>query len=120
MKSAPFPAAPHVDPAATVHMPAEWEAHSGTWMAFPPANETFGPAGSATLDRARTAWTNVAQTIARYEPVTVVADPGDATAAREWLGEGITVMEVPLDDAWLRDSGPTFVHRTDGSLAAVD
>ncbi|TLM70721.1 agmatine deiminase family protein [Pseudarthrobacter sp. NamB4] len=101
-------------------MPAEWETHTGTWMAFPPPNETFGPVGSPTLDRARAAWTRVAQTIARYEPVTVVADPRDATVAKEWLGEGITVVEVSLNDAWLRDSGPTFVHQPDGSLAAVD
>ncbi|NSX38952.1 agmatine deiminase family protein [Pseudarthrobacter oxydans] len=106
--------------ATATHMPAEWEAHQRTWMAFPPPNDTFGEAGSPTLDRARAAWTKVAQTIAGYEPVTVVADPRDATAAREWLGDGITVLEVPLDDAWLRDSGPTFVHRPDGSLAAVD
>lgn len=122
MKPAPAPAeaATAFDPAATGSMPAEWEAHDGTWMAFPPPNETFGEVGSPTLDRARAAWTNVARTIARYEPVTVLADPRDATAAREWLGDGITVMEVPLDDAWLRDSGPTFIHRPDGSLAAVD
>lgn len=114
-------AAPSQASAAPAHrMPAEWEAHQRTWMAFPPPNETFGSVGSPTLDRARTAWTRVAWTIARYEPVTVVADPRDATTAREWLGDGITVVEVPLDDAWLRDSGPTFTHRADGSVAAVD
>ena len=101
-------------------MPAEWKAHERTWMAFPPSNDTFGAVGSSTLDRARTAWTRVAQTIARYEPVTVVAAPRDAPAAREWLGNSITVTEVPLDDAWMRDSGPTFVHQPDGSVAAVD
>jgi agmatine deiminase len=101
-------------------MPAEWEAHQRTWMAFPPPNETFGPVGSPTLDRARAAWTRVARTISRYEPVTVVADPRDATAASEWLGEDITVVEVPLDDAWLRDSGPTFTRSPDGAVAAVD
>ena len=105
---------------AASHMPAEWETHHRTWMAFPPPNGTFGQVGSSTLDRARAAWSNVARTISRREPVTVVADPRDATAAREWLGEGITVVEVPLDDAWIRDSGPTFVHCPDGSLAAVD
>ncbi|NUP59150.1 MAG: agmatine deiminase family protein, partial [Pseudarthrobacter sp.] len=83
---------------AATRMPAEWEAHQGTWMAFPPPNDTFGGVGSPTLDRARTAWTRVARTIARYEPVTVVADPRDATAAREWLGGSITVVEVPLND----------------------
>jgi agmatine deiminase len=105
---------------ATGRMPAEWDTHEGTWMAFPPANDTFGSVGSATLERARAAWSRVAQTIAQYEPVTVLADPRDATSAREWLGSGITIVEVPLDDAWLRDSGPTFVHRPDGSLGAVD
>ncbi|WP_258061976.1 agmatine deiminase family protein [Arthrobacter sp. ZGTC412] len=105
---------------ASTRMPAEWEAHERTWMAFPPPNDTFGEGGSDTLDRARTAWTKVAHTIARYEPVTVLADPRNATAAREWLGEGIAVVEVPLDDAWLRDSGPTFVHQPDGSVAAID
>ncbi|UUL76777.1 agmatine deiminase family protein [Pseudarthrobacter sp. Fe7] len=114
-------AAPDVaSPRPPAHMPAEWEAHQRTWMAFPPPNDTFGPAGSPTLDNARAAWTKVAQTIARHEPVTVIADPRDATAAREWLGNGIDVVEVPLDDAWLRDSGPTFVHAADGSVAAVD
>ncbi|TLM88301.1 agmatine/peptidylarginine deiminase [Pseudarthrobacter sp. NamE5] len=120
MKPAPAPAAHVLAPAPASFMPAEWEPHTGTWMAFPPPNETFGPVGSPALDRARAAWTRVAQTIARYEPVTVVADPRDASVAKEWLGEGITVVEVPLDDAWLRDSGPTFVHQPDGSLAAVD
>ncbi|WP_441996506.1 agmatine deiminase family protein [Paenarthrobacter sp. TAF1] len=101
-------------------MPAEWETHDRTWMAFPPANATFGAKGSPTLERARTAWATVAQTIARYEPVTVLADPGDLDAARTWLGGGITAIEVPLDDAWLRDSGPTYTHQADGSLSAVD
>lgn len=102
------------------HMPAEWEAHQRTWMAFPPPNDTFGPLGSPTLYRARMAWSTVANMIARYEPVTVIADPRDADSARECLGEEVTVTEVPLDDAWLRDSGPTFTHQPDGSVAAVD
>ncbi|MFW6187464.1 MAG: agmatine deiminase family protein [Actinomycetota bacterium] len=101
-------------------MPAEWDPHERTWMAFPTPNDTFGPAGSGTLDRARRAWAEVARTIAGHEPVTVVADPADTDAARTALGEGITVVTAPLDDAWLRDSGPTFVHGPDGSLAAVD
>ena len=110
----------HVHTGPAGRMPAEWEPHQRTWMAFPPPNDTFGPVGSSTLDRARAAWSKVARVIARYEPVTVIADPRDATPAREWLGQGIDVLEIPLDDAWLRDSGPTFVHSADGSLAAVD
>jgi agmatine deiminase len=101
-------------------MPAEWASQERTWMAFPPPNETFGAPGSDTLARARTAWVRVAHTIARYEPVTFIADPADLDAARTVLGPDITVHPVPLDDAWLRDSGPTFIHQEDGSVEAVD
>ncbi|MEX5235760.1 agmatine/peptidylarginine deiminase [Kocuria arenosa] len=119
MRPATRPDTEAVAAPATV-MPAEWAPHERTWMAFPPPNDTFGPAGSETLARARRAWAEVARTIARHEPVTVVAAPADADAARAALGERIGVVEAPLDDAWLRDSGPTFAHVPDGSVAAVD
>ena len=45
-------------------MPPEWGPHELTWMSYPTPNDTFGPAGSKTLERARTAWTRVARTIA--------------------------------------------------------
>ncbi len=106
--------------AATTVMPAEWEPHDRTWMAFPTPNDTFGPAGSETLARARRAWATVARTVARHEPVTVVAAPADAETARAALGEGIDVVTAPLDDAWLRDSGPTFAHDPAGDVVAVD
>ena len=101
-------------------MPAEWEPHERTWMAFPTSNDTFGSAGSNSLGRARRAWTKVAHTIARYEPVTVLVHPDDMDDAREFLGEAIEMVAVALDDAWLRDSGPSFVHDPQGMVAAVD
>lgn len=106
-------------PPATV-MPPEWAPHERTWMAFPPANETFGPPGSESLARARTAWTAVARTVARYEPVTVLVAPGDTEEAAALLGPGVDTAVVPLDDAWLRDSGPTFVHDPRGRVLGVD
>ncbi|MBE3000744.1 agmatine deiminase family protein [Nocardiopsis sp. HNM0947] len=108
------------DAPLTTVMPPEWAPHDRTWMAFPPANDTFGPPGSATLHRARAAWTTVARTVAAHEPVTVAVAPEDATTAAALLGPGIDTVEVPLDDAWMRDSGPTFVHGPDGRVAAVD
>ncbi|WP_235215576.1 agmatine deiminase family protein [Phaeacidiphilus oryzae] len=101
-------------------MPAEWAPHERTWMAFPSANPTFDdPQG---LDAARRAWAAVADTIARYEPVTLITAVGESALAREYLtSPQITLAERPLDDAWMRDIGPTFVTsaRT-GRLAAVD
>ncbi|MGW5877495.1 agmatine deiminase family protein [Nocardiopsis terrae] len=101
-------------------MPPEWAPHERTWMAFPPANDTFGPHGSPTLERARTAWTAVARTIARHEPVTVAVSPEDAETAAALLGPGIETVVMPLDDAWMRDIGLTFVHGRDGDVRGVD
>ncbi|WP_307251113.1 agmatine deiminase family protein [Kineosporia succinea] len=100
-------------------MPAEWEPHARTWMAFPPPNQTFGEEGGPDLARARTAWSTVANTIARFEPVTVAVTREDAPVARALLSPDVGLAEMPLDDAWLRDSGPTFVRSPD-ALHAVD
>lgn len=104
----------------TTHMPAEWERHERTWMAFPPGNQTFGSADSVSLNRARQAWAKVAQTISGHEPVSMVVAPGDLEAAREVLPGAVDVVVQELDDAWMRDIGPTFVREAGGVLAAVD
>lgn len=101
-------------------MPAEWERHERCWMAFPPPNQTFGDTES--LDAARVAWADVATTIAQYEPATLVAGLGQGPDALRYVGShpAITVVERALDDAWMRDVGPTFVLSDAGGLAAVD
>ncbi|MFE3228691.1 agmatine/peptidylarginine deiminase [Nocardia sp. NPDC059228] len=101
------------------HMPAEHAPHRRTWMAFPPAGSQITATPQAVTE-ARTAWTAVAHAIAEFEPVTMIVDPADAAAARTWLSSAIEIVEAPLDDAWMRDIGPSFVHAADGSVAAVD
>ncbi|MBW5251644.1 agmatine deiminase family protein [Streptomyces sp. P01-B04] len=98
-------------------MPPEWAPHERTWMAWPGPNPTF--ASAAELDGARRAWAAVAHAVRRFEPVTMVVGPGQEDSARALLGPDIELALRPLDDAWMRDIGPTFV--TDGhELAAVD
>ncbi|MEU1052680.1 agmatine deiminase family protein [Streptomyces sp. NPDC005876] len=98
-------------------MPPEWAPHERTWMAWPGPNPTFDDPGE--LAAARRAWASVARAVRRFEPVTVVCGPGRSAEARELLGDGIDTVERDLDDAWMRDIGPTFL--TDGTeLAAVD
>ncbi|MDI6409469.1 agmatine deiminase family protein [Streptomyces albus] len=99
------------------HMPPEWAPHERTWMAWPGHNPTFD--STEALAEARTAWATVARAVRRFEPVTMVANPEDAAEAREQLGTGIEVVGRPLDDAWMRDIGPTFVVEN-GRSAAVD
>ena len=100
-------------------MPAEWEPHIATWMQFPTANLTFGPAGSESLSACQEKWAEVANTVSRFEPVLMVCRPDDVDSARDLLGEGVEVFVQPVDDAWARDSGPTFLVDGRGALGAV-
>ncbi|MBY8889406.1 agmatine deiminase family protein [Streptomyces sp. PTM05] len=98
-------------------MPAEWAPHARTWMAWPSPSVTFDSADDLAASRA--AWGAVARAVRRFEPVTVAAAPGDAAGARALLGADIDVAEIPLNDAWMRDMGPTFLVGG-GGLAAAD
>ena len=117
--------APSPGPPAPWRMPAEWVSHERTWMAWPSSGYTLGDT-QADADEARATWSEVALAVSRFEPVTLVVDPSDVRVARRWVGEGrhgrhrVDVLEAPLDDAWMRDIGPTFVVSGSGELGAVD
>jgi len=91
-------------------MPPEWAPHEATWMAFPTPNATFDEEGSPSLAAARSAWAAVANVIVGYEPVRMLVNRADRKAAQEVLDPRVELVDVALDDAWLRDAGPTFVH----------
>ncbi|NLE22899.1 MAG: agmatine deiminase family protein [Actinobacteria bacterium] len=98
-------------------MPPEWAPHAGCWMAWPCRPENW-----ADLERARATYVEVARAVARFEPVTMTANAEDAGAARRALAgvAGASVVVVPSDDSWTRDSAPTFVVDGRGRLAGVD
>jgi agmatine deiminase len=100
-------------------MPAETAPQDRVWMAFPPAGYTLGENASE-ADEARGAWVAVAHAVLEFEPVTMVVDPQDVAVASSYLSSEIEVVEAPLDDAWMRDIGPTFVHDEEGGLAGID
>jgi agmatine deiminase len=103
----------------TWRMPSETAAQDRIWMAFPPEGYTLGDSAED-ADEARSTWSAVANSIVEFEPVTVVVDPSDAVTARRYLSGEVDVLEAPLDDAWMRDIGPTFVIGEDGTLGGVD
>jgi agmatine deiminase len=98
------------------HMPAEWEPHAGCWMAWPerPDNWRLGAAP------AQEAFAAVAGAIAAVEPVTMGVSDGQYERARAALPESVRVVELSTDDAWLRDTGPTFVVDGEGGRRGVD
>ncbi|MEU2451578.1 agmatine deiminase family protein [Streptomyces sp. NPDC012765] len=99
-------------------MPAEWSRHDGCLMAWPTREELWG----SVLAEVKEEYANVARAIAAFEPVTMVAPPGFGEDARALCGDGdgVTVIELPLDDSWFRDSAPLFVLDGDGNRAGVD
>jgi agmatine deiminase len=103
----------------TWRMPAEFEPHERAWLAFPRDGYNLGD-DVESAEEARRTWAAVANAAADFEPVTVVVDPSSLVHARRLLSNEIELLEAPLDDAWMRDIGPTFVLGDDGRLGAVD
>lgn len=98
-------------------MPAEWAPHEMTLVAWPQRQETWR---GTTIEDARDSHTEVIAAISEFEPVLVVADPSQADDARSRLpGGNVEVLAAPIDDSWLRDSGPIIVTG-DGRRAGVD
>ncbi|HEY2637075.1 MAG TPA: agmatine deiminase family protein [Solirubrobacteraceae bacterium] len=89
-----------------LRMPAEWAEHERTLMAWPCREELWGPE----IAHGRLEYAAVANAVAAFEPVSMVCgSPEDAAVARAALTAAAEVVELPIDDSWLRDSGPAFI-----------
>jgi len=109
-------------------MPAEWEEHSRTWMLWPFRPDVWREQARP----AQAAFAAVAAAIARFEPVIVGVLPRLAKEARSVLPPEVEVFPVEYNDAWVRDTGPTFLVNSpspglrhaqptgEGRLAGVD
>jgi len=62
-------------------------------------------------------YANVANAIARFEPVRMLAPEHKLASARGLLNAAVEVIEMPIDDSWARDSGPNFLVNSHGELA---
>jgi len=98
------------------YMPAESMPHSRCWMEWPCRAELWGDR----LEAAREAYTEVANAIARFEPVTMIAKPKNFVEASLKVGKDVNTFSLPHDDSWMRDNGPTFVVNATGEVAGVD
>ncbi|WP_341257268.1 agmatine deiminase family protein [Gordonia malaquae] len=98
-------------------MPDEGATHRRTWMAFGASASVWGRELLPLVQRDLLA---VATAISQFEPVSMLVRPDELALAKRLVGDAdITLVKAPLDDLWIRDSGPTFVDTPQG-LAAVD
>ncbi len=98
-------------------MPDEAEPHSRTWMAFG-ANARIW--GKRLLPVVQQNLADIALAIAKYEPVTMLVNPGDMALAQQLMGTHVAFVACPLDDFWMRDTGPIFVQTAQGNIACID
>jgi agmatine deiminase len=96
-------------------MPAEWSPHAATLMAWPLEADYW----QGRTEEARREWAGVARAVAAAEPVVMVGNPGDEQSVRDHCGGKVEVLSIPIDDSWMRDSGPIFVRDDAGEVAAV-
>ncbi len=101
-------------------MPHEGDRHERLWLAWPTAGYTLGDT-AADAEVARQTWAAVANAASEFEPVSVVIHPRDRHIAPGYLSAAVDIHEREIDDAWIRDSGPTFLVSDDspGELGAV-
>jgi agmatine deiminase len=103
-------------------MPAEWDRHAATWVAWPHNPETW----PGCLEEARAEFAKLVAELARFEPVEVlVCDAELREQVARWASRlrdpgRVRLHVVPSDDVWMRDIGPTFARDPAGRLAAID
>lgn len=99
------------------HMPDEGEPHAATWMAFGPSEDVWGKRlQSGAQDNLAT----IAAAISVYEAVNMLVREEDYDVAVSKCSSRVKLIVQPIDDLWIRDSGPVFVRNSQGRAAAVD
>lgn len=98
-------------------MPDEGAPHRRTWMAFGASAAIWG---RDLLPEVQRNLVTLALAIARYEPVSMLVREHEYNLAQELLGDDVHLIVSPLDDLWIRDTGPLFVINAQGEGAAVN
>ena len=112
---------PHRAARSCFHLPAEWEPHTATWLAWPHNRETWPDVFPAIAE----VYVEMVTALHRRERVCICMNDADTTRrVRERLtaaGVDCTTVgffRVPTNDAWIRDFGPLFVTRHTASDGA--
>lgn len=97
-------------------MPDEGAPHSATWMAFGPSADVWG---RKLLPVARENLASIAKAIAAHEPVKMLVREEEYDIAARLCGPSVTLVVQPVDDLWMRDTGPVFVKNQASQAGAV-
>ncbi|MFK7939012.1 MAG: agmatine/peptidylarginine deiminase [Roseovarius sp.] len=94
-------------------VPPEEDRHEATFMMWPVSRRVHPD--RAFLDALQRTIADIANTIAAFEPVIMLAHPDDQAPARKRLSGKVTLWDIPTEDLWARDAGPLFATSADGA-----
>ncbi len=104
-------------------MPAEWEPHEATWLAWPHNPEDW-PGKFAPIPWL---YAEIVRLLAAHERVhLIVEDAAAEKRVRSMLRRAVADLDKvdfhqwPTDRGWTRDSGPIFVRNAEGHVAATN
>ena len=107
---------PDTPAALGYRMPAEWEPHAATWLAWPHNEETW----PGRLPQVQNIFLAMIEALHQNETVHLLVNDAAAAAQvgrlireRGFDAGAIRLHEIPTADAWLRDSGPIFLTGAD-------
>lgn len=104
---------------AGFRMPAEWESHAATWLAWPHNSDTW----PLNLPAAQEEFCLLAKAIRQDEPIVVLCSDAQLESCQSRIESASNdcypayFLNVPTNDAWIRDYGPTFVTSEQSCLA---
>jgi agmatine deiminase len=104
-------------------MPAEWEPHRATWIAWP----HHEPDWPGKLGPIPWVYAEIARVIAEHEPLEILchsqaveASAREALHAHAVRPDRVRLHVVPTDRVWLRDSAPVGVVNPAGAVTWID
>jgi agmatine deiminase len=104
-------------------MPAEWERHRATWIAWP----HFEPDWPGKLGPIPWVYGEIARVLADFEPVEILCHSDVVLENAQFVLDGHDVRKdrirlhlVPTDRTWLRDSAPTGVVDANGAVSLLN
>src|SRR5262249_55422304 len=106
---------------AGCRMPAEWEPHEATWIAWPHNADDW----PGKFDAVGWVYAEIARPLPRSERVCLLVPPASETHTAilqnfnlDW--GRIELIPLPTDRVWTRDYAPLFARAPDGSVIATD
>ncbi|MFK5997886.1 MAG: agmatine deiminase family protein [Rhodobacterales bacterium] len=96
-------------------VPAEGQPHRRTFMQWPNSATVYPDTYFLRMTQKTIA--EIANTIAQFEPVVILAEAVEHARIRKLISGNIALWDIPTEDLWSRDTGPLFARHPTRGLA---